>query len=383
MNNVTKRRSSGEGTINQLPSGSWRAQVSLKGRRLSHTSKNQQSARDWIRKIQVQIEQGLTYDDERTTLNTFLEGWMATKKNELRLATYEQYSWVSRLYLQPYLGKIRLKDLSSGQVQDFYDQLATAGKGVRSIRVAHAVLHSCLEQAKNLGLVARNPTEFCRVPKQNKKDLNIWSEDQVTKFLNFVHGHRNENLYYLALATGMRRGELLGLKWQDVDWMHQKLLIKRQCFWKNGGGFVLQPPKTKLGKRSIQLGQGMIQHLRSQLYNIDLMRKISKNKWKENDLVFPSIIGTPQGADNLTHEFQALVRSSGLPQIRLHDCRHTAASIMLSHGIPPATVAEMMGHSMAILLTTYTHFLPNTQDEAARLMDEITSSTEIKFNHQG
>jgi integrase len=380
---MAKRRTAGEGTISQLPSGSWRAQVSLKGRRLSHTSKNQQAVREWIRNIQAQIEQGLTYDDERTTLGKFMEGWLATKKNELRLATYEQYSWVSQLYLYPYLGKIRLKDLSHGQVQDFYDQLATAGKGVRSIRVAHAVLHSCLEQAKNLGLVARNPTEFCRVPKQNKKDLNIWSEDQVMKFLNFVHGHRNENLYYLALATGMRRGELLGLKWQDVDWIRQSLMIKRQCFHPRGGGFVFQPPKTNLGRRAIQLGSGLIDHLRAQLYNIDLMRKISKDKWQEHDLVFPSVLGTPQGGDNLTHEFQELIKLSGLPSIRFHDCRHTAASIMLSHGIPSVTVAGMLGHSLSILLTTYTHFIPGTQDEAARLMDEITSSTEIKFNHQG
>jgi len=380
---MSKRRTAGEGTIGQLPSGSWRAQVSLKGRRLSFTARNQQAARDWIRKIQAQIEQGLTYDDDRTTLSTFLEGWLAIKKNEIRLATSEQYRWVSRLYLQPYLGKIRLKDLSYGQVQNFYDQLATAGKGVRSIRVAHAVLHSCLEQAKNLGLVARNPTEFCKVPKQNKRDLNIWSEDQVMKFLNFVHGHRNENLYYLALATGMRRGELLGLKWQDVDWLHQKLLIQRQCFHPQGGGFVFQPPKTNLGRRAIQLGSGLIDHLRAQLYNIDLMRKISRDKWQEHDLVFPSILGTPQGGDNLTHEFQELIKLSGLPSIRLHDCRHTAASILLSHGIPPVTVAGMLGHSLSILLTTYTHFIPGTQDEAARQMDEITSSTEVKFNHQG
>ena len=377
---MSKRRTAGEGTIIQLPSGSWRAQVSLKGRRLSHTARNQQGARQWIRKIQDQIEQGLTYDDEQTTVGIFLEGWVAIKKTELRLATYEQYAWVSRLYLQPYLGKIRLKDLSSGMVQNFYDQLAAAGKGIRSIRVAHAVLHGCLEQAKNLGLIARNPTEYCKVPKQEKKDLNIWSEDQVMKFLNFVHGHRNENLYYLALATGMRRGELLGLQWKDIDWIKQKILIHRQCFHPKGGGFIFQPPKTNLGKRAIQLGSGLIDHLRAQLYNIDLMRKISKDRWQEHDLVFPSILGTPQGSRNLTHEFQSLVKASGLPIIRFHDCRHTAASILLSRGIPPVIIAGMLGHSLSILLTTYAHFIPGTQDEAAQLMDEIISSTEIKFN---
>jgi len=377
---MSKKRSSGEGTINQLPSGNWRAQVSLHGKRLSFTARSQQDCRNWIRKIQDQIDQGYTYDDERTTVGKFLEGWLATKKGELRLATYEQYNWVIQLYLLPHLGKIRLKELSSGIIQDFYDQLVKSGKGVRSIRVAHAVLHGCLEQAKNLGLIIRNPTEYCKVPKQEKKDLNIWTEDHVVKFLGFVHGHRNENLYYLALTTGMRRGELLGLKWQDIDWVHSKLLIKRQCFHPQGGGFIFQPPKTKLGRRSIRLGVGVIDRLRAQLYNIDLMRNISKGRWQENDLVFPSVLGTPQGADNLTHEFQELIKLSGMPQIRFHDCRHTAASIMLTHGIQPVIIAGMLGHSLSILLSTYAHFLPDTQDEAAQLMSDIVTPIQIKFN---
>jgi integrase len=377
---MTKKRSAGEGTINQRPNGSWRAQVSLQGKRLSYTAKSQQACRDWIRKIQDQIDQGLTYDSERTTVGKFLEGWLAIKKSELRIATFEQYSWISRLYLQPYLGKIKIKDLSSPRIQDFYDQLVRSGKGVRSVRVAHIVLHQCLEQAKNLGLIMRNPTDYCKLPKQEKKDLNIWTEDQVVKFLGFVHNQRNEHLYYLALTTGMRRGELLGLKWQDVDWIHSKLLIKRQCFHPKGGGFVFQPPKSDLGRRSIQLGIGPIEHLRAQLSTIDLMRSISKERWQENDLVFPSLLGTPQGDHNLTSEFRALVKASGLPQIRLHDCRHTAASIMLSHGIQPVIIAGMLGHSLSILLSTYAHFLPDTQAEAAQLMSDITTPVQVKFN---
>jgi integrase len=379
---MAKRRTAGEGTINQLPSGSWRAQVSLKGRRLSHTSKNQQGARDWIRKIQAQIEQGLTYDDERTTLNTFLEGWLATKKSQLRTSSFEQYFRMSRSYIEPQLGAIRLKDLNSGQIQEFYDMLSKSGKGARTIRMMHIVLHMCLEQAKQLGLVARNPTEFCRIPKSPRIEMSIWDEDQINKFLVFIHGHRNENFYYLALATGMRRGELLGLKWQDVDWINHRLLVRRQCCNPKSGGFTFQEPKTKLGIRSVQLGMGMIERLHAQLANIDLMRKISRDKWKDYDLVFPSMKGKPQIGNNVSLEFNKLVDQSGLPHIRFHDCRHTAASIMLSHGIPAVIVAGMLGHTISTLMTTYTHFIPDMQDEAARLMDEVTSPIAIKFNHQ-
>lgn len=357
--------------------------MSLKGRRLSYTAKNQQGARDWIRKIQAQIEQGLTYDDERTTLKVFMEGWLATKKNQLRTASSEQYYYIYRSYIEPRLGSIQLRKLTPGQVQEFYDVMAGSGKSARTIKLMHVVLRMCLEQAKNIGLVARNPAEHCKVYKSPKVEMSIWDENQVNQFLVSIHGHKNENLYYMALATGMRRGELLGLKWQDVDWKNQRILIKRQVCNPQGGGLVFQEPKTSLGIRSVRLGAGIIERLYAQMVNIDLMRRISRDKWQEHDLVFPSMIGKPLIGTNVSVEFNQLVVQSGLPHIRFHDCRHTAASIMLTHGIPPVIVAGMLGHSMSTLLTNYAHCLPDRQDEAAQLMDEITSPIAVEFIRQG
>ena len=175
----------------------------------------------------------------------------------------------------------------------------------------------------------------------------------------------------------MRRGELLGLQWKDIDWTKRQIYVRRGVFHPAGGGFVFQPPKTKLGKRTVQLGQGITDQLRAQLQLVNFMRKSARDKWQENDLVFPSDVGTPIGGDRITHEFPILAKMAGLPVIRLHDCRHTAASIMLSHGIPPIIVAGMLGHSLAILMTTYAHYIPGTQDEAARLMDEILTPIPI------
>jgi integrase len=127
----------------------------------------------------------------------------------------------------------------------------------------------------------------------------------------------------------------------------------------------------------------MIERLRAQLVNIDIMRKISRDKWKDYDLVFPSIIGKPLYGNNVSIEFNELVERSGLPHIRFHDCRHTAASILLNRGIPPVIVAGMLGHSISTLLSTYAHFIPDQQDEAARVMDEITSPIAIELNHKG
>lgn len=380
---MAKKRSSGEGTLKQLPSGNWRAQVSLKGRRLSHTAKNQQAAREWIRSMQGQIEQGLTYDDEHTTVGKFLEGWLASKKNELRIRSAELYTWIVKDNILPALGTIRLKDLSAGKVQGFYDQLSASGKSPQTINSIRIIFHMGLEHAKNIGLVGRNPSEFCRVPKGNKQKMSIWTEEQVNQFLGYIRGHKNENLYYLALGTGMRRGELLGLKWQDVDWANQRVIVRQQLLNPVGGGFIFQAPKSANGVRSVQLGLGLVERLKAQLAQVDLYRRMSTEKWQEFDIVFPARTGLPQYANGITIEFSALVKRSGLPRIRFHDCRHTAASILLSHGIPPMIVAEMLGHSMSTLMSTYAHFIPGRQEEAARLMDQVITPIEVKFDQPG
>ncbi len=380
---MVKRRTAGEGTINQLPSGSWRAQVSLKGKRISYTARDQQAARQWIRKIQAQIEQGLTYDDERTTLGKFLEGWLENKRTQVRASSARAYVRVSRSYIEPRLGSIRLKDLAPGHIQKFYDDLLKSGLRAKSINLVHTVLRMCLEQALQLGLIIRNPAVLCKVPKSPKLEMKIWDENQVNKFLISIRGERNENLYYMALATGMRRGELLGLKWQDVDWAHQRIMVHRQVSNPEGGGFIFTEPKTARGRRSVQLGSEMIERLRDQLTKIDLMRAFSRERWQENDLVFPSHFGKAQICNNLTSEFRSLIEKSGLPQIRLHDCRHTAASILLSRGIPPVIVAEMLGHSVSTLITIYAHFIPGRQDEAAEVMNEVITPIRVDLNHQG
>ena len=380
---MAKRRTAGEGTINPSPNGSWRAQVSLRGKRLSFTSKSQQACRDWIRKIRDQIDQGYTYDDERTTVGKFMEGWLATKKREIRAASGEQYTWVCKSFIEPQLGPVLLKKLGRGRIQEFYDNLSIIEKGPQTIRLVHIVLRMCMQHAKNMGLIASNPTDFCKLPKVIKNEMKFWTEDQVSQFLLSIRGHKNENLYYLALSTGMRRGELLGLKWIDVDWVNKRLIIRRQCCNPAGGGFVFQAPKTNKGFRSVQLGMNIIGRLQDQLNKIDLMRRISRDKWQDFDLVFPSLIGKPQYGNNVSIEFHELVNKSGLSHIRFHDCRHTAASLLLNHGIPAVVVAGLLGHSVSTLITNYAHFIPESQDEAAQLMSDITSAIPVEIPRRG
>jgi integrase len=202
-----------------------------------------------------------------------------------------------------------------------------------------------------------------------------------THLLLVARGDRNEVLYHLAVVTGMRQSELLALKWSDLDWQKQTLRIQRQLKRGDHQNGYFTAPKTKAGKRTISLGAITITQLRKHYERQRLERLAANEGWKENDLIFPSTIGTPIDQHNLLKAFKRLVHIAGLPEIRFHDLRHTAASLMLNHGIPAIVVARRLGHSkVSITLDTYGHLMPEMQNEAAELMDELVTPVAIDLH---
>jgi integrase len=194
----------------------------------------------------------------------------------------------------------------------------------------------------------------------------------VQTLLLAVRGTRYEALYLLAVTTGLREGELLGLKWSDLDWITRNLSIQRQLQRLSGQGMVFSEPKSASGRRVIALGSATIEKLREHYKHQQLERLAAGERWIENDLIFPTIIGTPNEGSNLIRSFKSLLRASNLPIIRFHDLRHTAATLMLQQGIHPKVVQERLGHSqISLTLDTYSHVLPNMQEEAAEKIDEL------------
>src|SRR5688500_4374513 len=184
--------------------------------------------------------------------------------------------------------------------------------------------------------------------------------------------HHLHPLYFLAIHTGMRQAELIGLKWEDVDWNLSTIQVKRQVRHFKRASYMFLEPKSKSGTRTIRLGEQALEILRNHKKEQERIISLSNGNWTHFDLVFPSSAGTPRTASNIRRDFRKLLKASGLPKIRFHDLRHTAASLILNHGIPVLIVSNRLGHSKpSITIDVYGHLIPSRQEEAAKLMDNL------------
>ena len=278
---------------------------------------------------------------------------------------------------------MKLKDLRLDNLEEFYASLLTAGVGVRTVRLVHGVLHRSLEKAVRYGLVMRNPVQGAALPRYRHAEMMVLDETQVSQLLVSVIGCRNEALYHLAVTTGMRQGEIFGLKWSDLQWVSGRLYVQRQVQQVRGKTWDTVEPKTRSGKRVIKLGEGTLQKLREHKERQDVERKVAGDLWQDLDFIFSSSVGTPIDASNLRLEFHKVLDRAGLPKIRFHDLRHTAASLMLNHGIPVIVVSKMLGHSKpTITMDIYGHLYNEMQDEAAKLMDDLVTPVLVNLDEK-
>jgi integrase len=368
----------GDGSLYRRPNNTWQASITIDGKRFTRTLPTRREAQEWLKTITGQVQRGLTYDSAKTTIDELFTTWLKLKATRTALSTQESYARIGRLYIRPGLGALKLGELTAAKVQAFYDDLQLKGIGKRTVEMVHIVLHGFLAHALRLGLVAVNWAELAEAPRPEAREMAVWDEAQVSQFLQFVNG---DPFYRLAFSTGMRRGELIGLQWKDLDWRTSTIQVQRQVIEPEGGGWQFQKPKSERGRRAIRLGKGMIESLQNHyMVTIPQMRTIAGDRWKENDLIFPNTIGTPRKGYEVSKQFKELVILSGLPVIRFHDIRHTAASIMLAHGAEPVRVAAILGQSVQVLLSTYAHFLPFDQERTADLMDEITTPAMVDLS---
>ena len=377
---MAKKRGHNEGSIFQRKNGTWRAQVTVQGQRLSYSTKSKREAQAWVRKTLAQVDDGLTYQNAQTTLEEFMKNWLTSIESKLRSNTYKQYRQITQQHILPGLGKIKLKDLKPEHIQNRYNEMVKQGIGLRTVQLTHSVVHIALVHAVKLGVIPRNPDDATTPPKPSPKEMRFFDQDQVQQFL-IIAKEKNDKfyaLYHLAISTGLRQAEIIGLKWSDMDWDKKTLQVQRQLTRKKGGSFEFTTPKTKAGKRTIILGPNTCDVLKVHRQNQFQLMLAAGKKWQDHDLIFTTSIGTPIDKYNLLKSFKQLLRDAGLPEIRFHDLRHTAASLMLNSDIPVIVVSRRLGHSRpSITLDIYGHLIPGRQEEVAELMDELL--TPIQF----
>ncbi len=371
---MAKNRGHGEGSIYKRKDGLWVGQVTIQGQLLYKYARKKGDVQDWVLEMRNQIQSGLTLASTKITVGDFLKEWLSIHEVSIRPRTFFQYTQVVNEYLIPSIGKIKLRDLRSDQIQLLYTTKLKEGKSQRTVLLIHAILHGALKQALRLGLIDRNPAEAVIRPKYRRKEMTALTGVEARILLETVKGSRLEGLFWLAITTGLREGEILGLKWSDLNWETQRLNVQRQLNRLAGKGLVFSEPKSEAGKRMVVLPAVTVTKLQVHRVVQGYERLFAGSNWQENDLIFPSILGTPLDPRNLYRDFKAVLRQAGLPDIRFHDLRHTAASLLLQQGVHPKVVQELLGHSdIALTLNTYSHVLPGIQEKAAQSLDDLLS----------
>ncbi len=318
-----------------------------------------------IRKLRER-DLGRDLEGAKITLNEYLDRWFETAvKPRVREKTYQDYEGMLRKYIRPNLGERVLATMRPLDLQATYQQVIERGLSARTIRYTHVVLRAAMRQAVHWRLLLENSADGVRLPQQSRNEMRVLTLEQARTFLTAASATPYGPVLAVALTTGMRPSEYLGLKWQDIDLTRQTVSVARSLRRLNGR-WCFNDAKRSRSRRLIKVQNWVVVLLR-ELHTTTTADPLVGDPCSEaTDLVFKTTSGHPINADCLTKRFKSILELAGLPNIRLYDLRHTAATLALAAGVPAKVVAEQLGHaSVAFTLDTDAHVLPHMQDEAA------------------
>ena len=370
---MAKQRGHGEGSIYQRSDGRWAASLTLEGRkRKTFYGKTRKEVQEKLRVALHEQKQGTLATGQQQTLKQYLEHWLEVHKQAIRLTTFVRYRSIVNKHLIPVLGHILLQKLTPLKIQDLYTQKLNEGLVPKTVITIHGVLHKALDDAVRWNLVARNVSDAVSLPRLIRSEIQPLSREQAQKLLEVARGHRFEALLTVALVTGMRRGELLALRWQDIDLERRSLQVRRTVSLIHGHGYIETEPKTAKGRRKIVLPQPVVEVLKQHRAHQLEPRLKAGDGWHDHDLVFCNIYGDYLHPDRMVERFQQLLKEAGLPHLRFHDLRHSAATILLSMGVHAKVVQELLGHSnISMIMDIYSHVLPSLQKDAMDKWDDL------------
>ena len=383
---MPKRRANGEGNIRKRKDGRWEGRYTV-----GHDPETGKAIiKNVLGKTQAEVKEKLKAaisESQRLDVskagNYTVASWVRTwyevyAEPRIRPNTKAYYTNYIENHIIPGIGSIPLDKLTTIQIQRFYNNLQKNGRvqrknfpklkdkslSPRVVRGVHTLLHNCLEQAVAERLILSNPAQGCKLPQLEKREMKILPQEKIGMYLAEAERRGLLAAFYLELTTGLRRGELLGLKWLDIDLEKGDLRVQRQI-GRIDGKIIEMPLKTKNAYRTLPLSADAIDVLMQQ------RRKTGNSEW-----VFPSPTGGPMSPDSVLHMLHRVLKRAGLPKVRFHDLRHTFATLALQNGVDIKTVSGMLGHfSAGFTLDTYAHVTTSAKREAAKTMGNILSRT--------
>jgi integrase len=326
-----------------------------------------------------ELEQGMYVEPSKTTIKEYFEQWLEDyAKSALRPTSFQTYYTLIHQHIIPSIGHITLQQLQPMHLQRFYNEQLQRGRvdgkgglSSQSVVKLHVIIKSALGHAVKWQLINRNVADLADPPAIRKRDIITLEADEVTHFLELAKESRYYIAFLLAISTGLRRGEILGLRWKDIQFEEKRASIQKNLVVVKGTP-LLQEPKTKGSKRSISLPTTTVDALRK-YKKVQAQEKLKQGAlYQDNDLIVTTRFGTPVNPRHLLRSFYNLIKKANLPSIRFHDLRHTHATLMLQQGVHPKIVSERLGHSNTrITMDIYSHVLPSMQEEAVDQFEEM------------
>lgn len=383
---MSGRRGNNEGSIHQRKdTGMWVGVITLDNRKRKYFyGKTRKEVQEKMKVALREQQEGKLITAPSQTVAQFLTDWLEnTHKQRVRPRTYERYKEAVDLHLIPALGNYKLQKLMPQHLNAFYAKKMREGLAPTTIIYYHSVLHNALGMAVKWGLVSRNVCELASPPRKVPHEIQTLTVEQVQKLLATMRGHKWEALFTLALATGLRRGEILGLKWQDIDFTTGKLQVRRVLsrvptkMENREHVYVEAETKTQQSRRNVTIAPFALNALRDYRIHQLETRLEAGPLWEEHDYVFCTSLGTHLGPNHVVEELKKLLKLAGLPDIRFHDLRHSAATLLLSLGVHPKVVQELLGHTqISMTMDIYSHVLPGMQEDAINRLDDALSKQE-------
>lgn len=384
-----------QGHIRKRGKNSWTIVVDVgrdprTGKRKQHWQSikgNKRDAEKALREVQNSLDSGTYTKPTKLTLGEFLSEWLKDYVwPYLRPRTAEGFDQIIRGHVIPSLGFIPIRELKPKDIQHYYSEKLSAGRrdgkgglSPRTVSQHHRILHDALKSAVKWGIIVRNPVDAVEAPRFSKKEFEVLREHELNQVLDVAESTPYYAFFYLLLSTGTRRSEMLALRWQDVDFDFGNIRIVQVIHHLRDGSIALGEPKTPRGQRVIPLPPRAIGVLRQHFETQKALFALLGRTLEQADLVFTRLDGGLLLPNTVSHVWEKLVRKAGVPHVRLHDLRHTHASLMLKQGVHPKIVSERLGHSsVTITLDTYSHIMPGLQEQAAQQFDQWLGHEDTK-----